>query len=81
MTNTAEFLANDSIRVFVPDLYRGRPAIDAEEANHKMEGLDWLKALEDIKGIKSHFDSNSKSVSIMGFCMGGALTFASLSSI
>lgn len=29
--------------------------------------------------MKKHFESNSKSVSIAGFCMGGALTFAALS--
>lgn len=29
--------------------------------------------------MKEHFESNSKSVSIAGFCMGGALTFAALS--
>ena len=45
-----------------------------------MNNLDWPGALQDIKMIKDHFDSQSKSVSITGFCMGGALTFASLSS-
>ena len=46
-----------------------------------MSHLDWAGALQDIKMIKDHLHSSSKSVSIMGFCMGGALTFASLSSI
>jgi carboxymethylenebutenolidase len=46
-----------------------------------MSHLDWPKAINDIKEIKNHFAKNSKSVSIVGFCMGGALTFASLSSI
>lgn len=46
-----------------------------------MNNLDWPGALSDIKTIKEHFDKSSKSVSVMGFCMGGALTFASLASI
>lgn len=46
-----------------------------------MNGLNWPKALEDIKTIKEHLEKNSKSVSIVGFCMGGALSFASVASI
>lgn len=45
MTATAECLSNDSIRVYVPDFYRGNPAKDAEEAGHKMSHLNWHKAL------------------------------------
>jgi len=29
MNTTAEVFSNENIRVFVPDLYRGQPAIDA----------------------------------------------------
>ena len=29
MTTTAEIFSNDNIKVFVPDFYRGQPAIDA----------------------------------------------------
>jgi carboxymethylenebutenolidase len=46
-----------------------------------MNGLNWPKALEDIKTIKEHLEKDSKSVSIVGFCMGGALAFASVASI
>lgn len=46
-----------------------------------MNHLDWPKAIEDIKAIKEHFATKGNQVSIMGFCMGGALTFASLASI
>lgn len=46
-----------------------------------MNGLNWPKALSDIKSIKEHFEKDSKSVSIVGFCMGGALSFASVASI
>lgn len=46
-----------------------------------MTNLNWPKALEDLATIKTHFSKDSESVSVVGFCMGGALTFAALSSI
>lgn len=52
-----------------------------QEAGHKMSNMNWPKALEDLKTVKEHFATQSQSVSVMGFCMGGALTFAALSSI
>lgn len=53
-----------------------------QEAGHKMNDLSWPQALEDLKKVKAHLEeNNSKSVSVVGFCMGGALTLASLSSI
>lgn len=52
-----------------------------KDAGHKMSGLDWPKALEDIRQVKLHLEKSSKSVSIIGFCMGGALTLASCASI
>jgi carboxymethylenebutenolidase len=52
-----------------------------KEAGHKMSNLDWPKALSDLSTVKNHFVKDSESVSVVGFCMGGALTFAALSSI
>ena len=37
----AERLAGDGFRVIVPDLYRGELGVEAEEAQHLMDGLDW----------------------------------------
>lgn len=45
-----------------------------------MSNLNWQKALEDLNTIKASFEKDSKSVSVVGFCMGGALTIAALSS-
>ncbi len=78
---TAEIFAQENISVFVPDLYRGQPAIDHEEAGHKLSGLDWPASLNDIKHIKEHFEPLAKSVSVIGFCMGGALAIAALTTI
>lgn len=46
-----------------------------------MEGLNWPKALADVQAMKDHFEAEKKKVCVMGFCMGGALSFASLASI
>jgi len=46
-----------------------------------LANLNWPKALEDITAVKNHFEKDSQSVSIVGFCMGGALAFAALASI
>jgi|JI6StandDraft_1071083.scaffolds.fasta_scaffold04793_3 carboxymethylenebutenolidase len=78
---TATIFSNKKFGVFVPDLYRSQPAKDAENAGHKMSGLDWKGALEDIKHVKEHFEKLGKGVYVMGFCMGGALTIASICSI
>ena len=47
-----------------------------------MSNLKWPEVLEDLANIKHHLSANqSKDVSVVGFCMGGALTFAALASI
>ena len=47
-----------------------------------MSNLNWPQAIEDLANIKLHLEQqNSRSVSVMGFCMGGALTLAALASI
>lgn len=58
-----------------PDLYHGKKTLDAAEAQHLMEGLDWGKAVEEIKGAVKHLrDLGCPKVGVVGFCMGGALT-------
>lgn len=46
-----------------------------------MNGLNWPYALDDIRNIKDYFKKDYQDVSIVGFCMGGALAFASVASI
>ena len=61
----------------VPDLYRGKSILQAEEA-HQMTGLNFADAAsQDIRGavqcLKDR-QAGSGKVGITGFCMGGALT-------
>jgi len=75
--HTADALAAAGFRVLIPDLYRGRVAAVGDEANHLMEGLDFGDAAtQDARGAAQYLlASGSKKVGVIGFCMGGALTF------
>jgi carboxymethylenebutenolidase len=72
----ADKLAAAGYRALVPDLYRGKLALEANEAEHLMKGLDFAVAAgQDVRGAVQHLKaSGSTKVGITGFCMGGALT-------
>jgi carboxymethylenebutenolidase len=75
----ADKLASQGYRALVPDLYRGKSALEANEAEHLMKGLDFGAAAgQDIRGAVQYLKSTgSGKVGVTGFCMGGALTFLS----
>ena len=71
-------LAKAGYRALVPDLYRGKVALDANEAKHLMEGLNFGDAAgQDIRGAVQYLKKDSKKAGVTGFCMGGALTVLS----
>ena len=73
--NTADRLAESGYRALVPDLFRGKVATSAQEANHMMGNLNFPDAAgQDIRGAAQYLKQSSKTVVIGGFCMGGALT-------
>jgi len=75
----ASDFAKQGIITIVPDLYRGKVAIDREEANHLMSELDWMGAIDDVRGAINYLKKNLgvNKVFVTGFCMGGALSLAS----
>lgn len=75
----ADKLAADGYRALVPDLYRGKVALEANEAEHLMKGLNFGDAAgQDVRGAVQHLKSSgSAKVGVTGFCMGGALTVLS----
>jgi carboxymethylenebutenolidase len=75
----ANRLAEAGYRVLVPDLYRGKLALEANEAEHLMNDLDFADAAsQDIRGAVQYLKSSgSARVGVTGFCMGGALTVLS----
>jgi carboxymethylenebutenolidase len=71
----ADKLARAGYRALVPDLYRGKVALEANEAQHLMDNLDFGDAAgQDIRGAVQYLKKQGGKVGITGFCMGGALT-------
>ena len=75
----ADMLAAAGYRALVPDLYRGKVALEANEAEHLMTNLNFGDAAgQDVRGAVKHLKaSGSAKVGVTGFCMGGALTLLS----
>jgi len=80
--HVAARLAREGFVVALPDLYHGRWTTDPAEAQKLMTSLDFGGAVAELGGavkfLESHPRCNGK-VGVMGFCMGGALTFATCS--
>jgi carboxymethylenebutenolidase len=80
----ADRLAGEGFVALVPDLYHGKLATDRDEASHLMNTLDWTRAMDDLAGAVAHLREHPRSngkVAVVGFCMGGALSFAAAASI
>jgi carboxymethylenebutenolidase len=74
----ADQLAAQGYRALVPDLYRGKVAVEAKEAEHLMTNLDFGDAAgQDVRGAVQYLKKTSPKVGVTGFCMGGALTLLS----
>src|SRR6187399_2154732 len=71
----ADKLAGAGYRALVPDLYRGKVAVEANEAEHLMTNLNFGDAAgQDIRGAVQYLKaSGSRKTGVTGFCMGGAL--------
>jgi carboxymethylenebutenolidase len=73
--SVAERLAKAGYRALVPDLYRGKVAVEAKEAEHLMTNLNFGDAAsQDVRGATQYLKQMSAKVGVTGFCMGGALT-------
>jgi carboxymethylenebutenolidase len=75
----ADRFASAGYAALVPDLYRGKSTVEAEEAHHLMTGLDFGDAAtQDVRGAVQFLKARGGKVGITGFCMGGALTLLAL---
>jgi carboxymethylenebutenolidase len=81
---TAAAWAAEGFLAIVPDLYHGKLATTAAEANALMKALDFGKAVGEIAAaigfLKAHARSTGK-VAVTGYCLGGALTFATAANV
>jgi carboxymethylenebutenolidase len=76
----AEKWASEGFVAVVVDVFRGKTASDATEAGKLMQELDRARAIDDIAGAVAYAGIHPRStgkVGVTGYCMGGALTFAS----
>jgi carboxymethylenebutenolidase len=74
----ADRLAQAGYTALVPDLYRGKSTVEAEEAHHLMSNLDFGDAAsQDIRGAAQFLKARGGKVAVTGYCMGGALTVLS----
>ena len=75
----AERLASAGYVALVPDLYRGKSTVEAEEAHHLMTSLNFGDAAsQDVRGAVQFLKARGGKVGVTGFCMGGALTLLAL---
>lgn len=78
----ADRLAAAGYLALVPDLYRGKSTVEAEEAHHLMDGLDFGDAAsQDIRGAVQFLKGRTSKAGVTGFCMGGALTLLALCNV
>lgn len=80
----AERFAKAGFLTVAPDLYHGRVTKDPTEAGKLMTELDGKRAMDDIAGAVQLLLSNPRcngKIGVVGFCMGGAYSFAATSAI
>jgi carboxymethylenebutenolidase len=84
MRSKVDHFAKEGFLALAPDLYHGKVATNDGEANEMMGALDFGKAIGEIgaavQWMKEQPRSNGK-VAVLGFCLGGALTFATAASV
>jgi carboxymethylenebutenolidase len=79
MRGKVDRFAKEGYLALSPDLYHGKVAANDDEAGKLMGALDWQRAVADIGDAVAHLRAHARSngkVGVLGFCMGGALTFA-----
>ena len=82
----AERAALAGFDALVPDLYRGKSTVEAEEAHHLMTALNFGDAAsQDVRGAVQYLAASGGGeggkVGVTGFCMGGALTVLAMTMV
>ncbi len=81
--SVADRFAQSGLRALVPDLYRGKLALEENEAQHLSHELNFGDAAgQDIRGaVQMIKAAGSAKVGVTGFCMGGALTLLAAANV
>jgi carboxymethylenebutenolidase len=71
-------LAGAGFSALAPDLYRGATATAVDQALELMRALDPKDAVHQVSASMAHLrDLGAPRVAVLGFCMGGGLSFQS----
>jgi carboxymethylenebutenolidase len=76
--------AAEGFLALAPDLYHGESTTDANEAGQLMHKLSTSAAMQDIAAAVARLERDPRcngKVGIVGFCMGGALSFAAATTL
>jgi carboxymethylenebutenolidase len=79
-----ERFAAEGFVALAPDVFHGAVTTDAAEAAKLMGAVDWRCAIDDIAGAVEHLRAHpqcSGKIAVTGFCMGGAMAFATACSV
>src|SRR5262249_22663848 len=67
--------ASNGFVALAPDLYHGKTTVEAAEAQHLAQNLDWKRATAEIGGAVRHLQGRGcAKVGAVGFCLGGPLS-------
>jgi carboxymethylenebutenolidase len=84
MRTKVERFAHEGYLAIAPDLYHGKVAANDDEAGKLMNAMDFGRAVGEIgaaaQWLKEQSRSNGK-VAVVGFCLGGALSFAAAANV
>ena len=70
-------LAGEGFTAVAPDLYRGQQTTEPDEARKLVMRMDWEGALADLgAAVGWLFERGATTAGVIGFCMGGSLTWA-----
>jgi carboxymethylenebutenolidase len=78
----ADRFARAGFTALVPDLYRGQSTVEAEEAHHLMNNLNFGDAAsQDVRGALQFLKARGGKVGVTGFCMGGSYALLAACSV
>ncbi|HEY1692464.1 MAG TPA: dienelactone hydrolase family protein [Polyangiaceae bacterium] len=79
MKEKVDRVAKAGYLALAPDLFHGTVATNDDQAKELMGALEWNSAVGEIGKAAAHLRAHPRcngKVGVLGFCMGGALTFA-----
>jgi carboxymethylenebutenolidase len=71
--HVADRFAGEGFAALAPDMYHGKTASEPDGAGKLFMALNIARAEKDLRGAVAHLLAHSKTIGVVGFCMGGQL--------